>query len=141
MPVGADAVIAVDTSVALPLLLEGHVEHDAVQRWSVDRRLALSGHALAETYSVLTRLPGDMRLMPADAARLLAARFDPPLAIDPSTASRLHSVLAELQISGGATYDGMIALAARAHNCVLATRDARARATYDAVGVTVEIVP
>jgi hypothetical protein len=29
----------------------------------------------ATTYSVLTRLPGDARLGPADAARLLNARF------------------------------------------------------------------
>jgi hypothetical protein len=27
--------------------------------------VALSGHALAETYSVLSRLPGDLRLTPA----------------------------------------------------------------------------
>ena len=33
----------------------------------------------ATTYSVLTRLPGDARLAPADAARLLNARFPSPL--------------------------------------------------------------
>nr|WP_248838596.1 hypothetical protein [Frankia sp. AgKG'84/4] len=40
---------------------------------------ALSGHALAETYSVLTRMPGDARLSGPDAARLLDVRFTAPL--------------------------------------------------------------
>jgi predicted nucleic acid-binding protein len=67
--------VAVDTSVAVPLLVRSHIDHAAVARWWNGQEVALSGHALAETYSVLTRLPGDARLAPADAARLLEARF------------------------------------------------------------------
>jgi predicted nucleic acid-binding protein len=37
-------------------------------------------------------------------------------------------------------YDGLVALAAREHGVALATRDARARGTYDAVGVQVVLV-
>ena len=132
--------IAVDTSVALPLLLERHTEHDTVQRWSTGRELALSGHALAETYSVLTRLPGDMRLTAGDAALLISARFAPALVLDSRTAARLPTVLADLDIAGGAVYDAIVGLAARDNDCILATRDARARGTYEAVGVAVEIV-
>lgn len=132
--------IAVDTSVALPLLLEGHAEHPAVLHWGIGRELALSGHALAETYSVLTRLPGDMRLAPTDAAHLIAVRFARPLVLDAEKAAQLPAVLAQLDIVGGAVYDAMVGLAAREHDCVLATRDARARITYEAVGVRVEIV-
>ena len=66
--------IAVDTSVAVPLVVRSHHDHTAVVRWWNGQEVALSGHALAETYSVLTRLPGDARLAPADAARLLNAR-------------------------------------------------------------------
>ena len=40
----------------------------------------------------------------------------------------------------GATYDGLVALAARKHGAVLATRDARARSTYEAIGVQVELL-
>ena len=140
MPVAAHRVIAVDTSVALPLLLAGHTEHETVQRWSIGRELALSGHALAETYSVLTRLPGDMRLTSGDAALLIAARFAPALTLDTHTAAGLPAVLAELDIVGGAVYDAIVGLAARDNDCILATRDARARGTYEAVGVAVEIV-
>jgi predicted nucleic acid-binding protein len=74
--------LGVDTSVAVPLLVQTHTAHTAVVRWWDGREIALSGHALAETYSVLTRLPGDLRLAPADAARLIAKRFVEPLILE-----------------------------------------------------------
>ena len=132
--------IAIDTSVAVPLLVEDHEAHDAVVRWWTGRELALSGHALAETYSVLTRLPGEARLSPSDAARLIAARFSAPIVLSVETTRDLPHVLANLGVAGGAVYDAMVALAAVQEDVVLATRDARARLTYDAVGVTVEVV-
>jgi len=46
----------------VPLLVQTHRDHDRVVRWWDGRPGALAGHALAETYSVLTRLPGDLRL-------------------------------------------------------------------------------
>jgi hypothetical protein len=66
-----------------------------VVRWWSGQEVALSGHTLTETYSVLTRLPGDERLAPADAARLLTVRFSPLLILSsrnrtlPDTLSRL----------------------------------------------------
>jgi hypothetical protein len=92
----------------------------------------LAGHAAVETYSVLTRLPGDLRLDPADAARLLAERFAPPLLLAQKATRRLTDTFARLGISGGAVYDALVAVAAAEHDADLATRDARARATYEA---------
>src|SRR4051794_11691662 len=132
--------LAVDTSVAIPLLVQTHGSHDAVVAWWDGRDLSLSGHALAETYSVLTRLPGDLRVTPTDAAWLLKERFSPPLLLRAAVARRLPDILSRLGLSGGEAYDAVVALAAREHRCPLATRDARARATYDAVGVEVDIV-
>ena len=132
--------VAVDTSVAVPLLVRSHHDHAAVVRWWSGQEVALSGHALAETYSVLTRLPGDARLAPADAARLLDARFSTPLALSSSRTRKLPDMLSRLGIAGGAVYDALVALAAKEHRAVLATRDARARGTYDAVGVKVIVV-
>ena len=131
---------AVDTSVAIPLLVRSHTHHLDVVRWWNGRELTLSGHALAETYSVLTRLPGDARLSGPDAARLLDARFTAPRVLSGSTAQKVHTTLSRLGIAGGAVYDGLVALAAKEHDLALATRDARARGTYDAVGVKVIIV-
>ena len=132
--------VAIDTSVAVPLLVRSHNDHAAVVRWWSGQEVALSGHALAETYSVLTRLPGDARLAPADAARLLDARFSPPLVLSSSRSRKLPDTLSRLGIAGGAVYDALVALAAKEHRATLATRDARARGTYDAVGVKVIVV-
>ena len=129
--------LALHTSVAFPLLVRTHEQHVAVTRWWNGRPVALSGHALAETYSVLTRLPADLRLAPADAARLLGARFARPLLLSADVSGRLPEVLKELGIAGGAVYDALVALAARDNGADLATRDLRAKATYEAVGVRV----
>jgi toxin FitB len=132
--------VAVDTSVAVPLLVRSHYDHAAVVRWWAGQEIALSGYALAETYSVLTRLPGDARLAPADAARLLSARFSAPLVLSSSHTRQLPDTLARLGVAGGAVYDALVALAAKEHGAALATRDARARGTYEAVGVEVIVV-
>lgn len=114
-----------------------HTAHEAVRRWWGGREISLSGHAWVETYSVLTRLPGDLRLAPPDAARLLLDRFAAPLPLGVETTQRLPEILSDLGIAGGATYDALVALAAVEHDAALATRDGRARATYEAVGVRV----
>jgi hypothetical protein len=45
-----------------------------------------------------------------------------------------------LGIAGGAVYDPLVALAAKSTGAAMAIRDARARGTYDAVGVEVIVV-
>lgn len=89
--------LAVDTSVAIPLLVRTHTAHAAVVAWWAHREAALCGHALAETYSVLTRLPRDLRLAPMDAARLLTERFAAPLLLSSRTTEHLPRVLAHLR--------------------------------------------
>lgn len=71
--------LAFDTSVALPLIVRSHVAHEAVRRHAEGREPVLTVHSPAETYSVLTRLPGDARLSGADAVRLLTANFGAPV--------------------------------------------------------------
>lgn len=126
-----------DTSVAVPLLVDTHEAHRDVVRWWNGREVALSGHALVETYSVLTRLPGDLRLEPMDAARLLRERFAKPLVLGSRESGRAPDTLSRLGIAGGAVYDALVALAAVEHDADLATRDLRAKATYEAVGARV----
>lgn len=133
--------LAIDTSVAVPLLSADHVSHRAVTAWWDGRPVVLAGHAAVETYAVLTRLPGTARLTPDDAARLLAARFGESLQPSQGTLAAVSRVLADLDVVGGASYDAVVALAARDHGAVLATRDVRALPTYAAVGVQVEVVP
>ncbi|MGH3096395.1 MAG: PIN domain-containing protein [Streptosporangiales bacterium] len=132
--------VALDTSVAVPLLVRTHTAHAAVVAWWAGRDVALSGHAVAETYAVLTRLPGDLRLAPADAARLMDERFGAPFTLGSDTAARLPGAIAQLGIAGGAVYDALVALAAAEHGAELATRDARAKDTYERVGARVIVV-
>lgn len=132
--------IGIDTSVAVPLLVQTHAAHAAVVRWWHGRPLALSGQALPETYSVLTRLPGDLRLMPDDAAELLQERFAPALTLSSERFRGIVDVLSTHRIAGGAVYDALVALAAIEHGVELATRDMRARATYEALGARIVLV-
>lgn len=135
------AFTAVDTSVAVPLLVSSHSEHAAVAEWARGRTLGLSGHALAETYAVLTRLPGDARVRPDDAAALIDDNFPASAQLGARASRSAHREFARRGIAGGAVYDALVALAAREHGVVLATRDARARPTYEALGATTEVVP
>lgn len=131
---------AVDTSVAVPLLVSSHTAHPTVSAWARDRSLVLSGHALAETYSVLTRLPGDARVAPRDAVTLIDENFGDAAVLDEALSRVIHRELARRGIAGGAVYDGLVGAAARGYDLTLATRDARARGTYEAVGARVELV-
>lgn len=131
--------LALDTSVAVPLLVGSHANHAEVVEWWNGREVALSGHALAETYSVLTRLPGDLRVEPTDAARLIEERFAAPLTLGRETSSEVPRLLAGLAIAGGAVYDALVGLAASEHDAELATRDARAKPTYELVGARVVV--
>lgn len=131
-----------DTSVAVPYLVASHAHHEEVSS-AMDALVGtgcLSAQSLAETYSVLTRLPGDARVSAADAARLIEANFDPPIAVAKRTINRLPMLLAAAGVSGGATYDALVALAAKEAGLTLLTRDVRATATYFAIGVSFEVI-
>ena len=131
--------LVLDTSVAVPLLVMSHVAHRAVSAAIGDRSAALAGHALHETYAVLTRLPGDARVAPADAVRLLRERFESAALLDSRSVRSAPAVLAAAGVAGGATYDGLVALAARSAGLPLATRDRRAQSTYRLLDVAVEL--
>lgn len=132
--------LLLDTSVAIPLVLASHEAHEAVTDAIGARSVALAGHAAFETYAVLTRLPGDARLTPADSVRLMDARFEKPALLDAASSRKSIAVLADHGITGGATYDGLVALAAARAGLTLASRDLRADATYRRVGVDVELL-
>lgn len=140
MPAAGRPKVAVDTSIAVALLLRDHQAYSVVTSWCRGRRLALCGHAWIETYAVLTRLPGTARITPGDALRLLDSNFSAPLSPRPQTLRAAVEILARAGIAGGATYDAWVALAARDNDAVLASRDARAEATYRRLGVEVQMV-
>ena len=129
-----------DTSVAVPLVHSAHADHDQVMAIMADRPISLAAHSAVETYSVLTRLPGDARLAPSDVVALLDERFGAVVTIDEPTQRGIVARLAAASIAGGAVYDALIAITAHHHDAVLLTRDTRAAATYRAIGATYELV-
>lgn len=131
---------AVDTCVAIPLLVASHTAHATVNDWARGRSLVLGGHALVETYSVLTRLPGEAKVDPRDALKLIDETFGDAAMLNEVMSGQIHRELTNRGVAGGAAYDGLVGAAARDCDLTLATRDARARGTYEAVGVRVELV-
>ena len=92
--------IAVDTSVAVPLLVASHPEHDAVVAWADGRTLRLTGHSLAETFAVLTRLPGDARVAPADAVTLMDSNFADTVVASKEGVAGVHRLFARSGVAG-----------------------------------------
>jgi predicted nucleic acid-binding protein len=126
---------AVDSSVAIAAILADHQAHDAAED-ALSRSDSTIAHVAAETYSVLTRLPPPLRLDAAHAAAIVDARLPSRLV---ALAGESHATalgrLAAAQVSGGATYDGLIALTALEHDLELVSRDRRATRTYRALRV------
>ena len=106
--------VALDTSVIVAALWMGHRHHHHARRWVLpgedpDLSRALGAHALAETWSVLTRLPVQPRIAPGAAEAMVA-----PLA----SVVEVCAVSAELQqhafqrcarhgLTGGAVHDAL----------------------------------
>ena len=90
---------------------------------------------------MLTRLPSGLAVPPAAAASVIGRRFDaPPLRLDDDERSGLLGRLAGAGVLGGASYDGLVALEAAAHDRTLLTLDERAQATYQRVGVAFRVI-
>jgi toxin FitB len=102
---------------------------------------ALPAHVALEAYSVLTRLPGGLAVPPAVAAAVLAERFGGKL-LELATSKRARALrtFAESGVSGGAAYDGLVALEAAAHDRTLLTLDRRALGTYQRLGIPFRLI-
>ena len=93
-----------------------------------------------EAYAVLTRLPAPHRAEPRLVREFLVTTFGGPgIGLsEQEDGAALVATLADLGIRGGATYDAVIALVCRRVGATLVTLDARARSTYQLIGVATE---
>jgi len=131
---------ALDSSVVVPALASWHEAHEQARLAAAGA--AVPAHALIESYAVLTRLPGPHRFSAVVAAQLLGAWFPADRILHPGhdAAATLASRLAAAGISGGAAYDALVGLTAAEHGLELATRDRRAEATYQRLGIRYTLV-
>ena len=129
-----DPVFMLDTSCMVAVVSAWHDHHlaaSAEMEARLDRgeRLTVAAPTLIETYAVLTRMPPPHRLSPADAWNLVEANFirqGTIVALSSAACSRLLRRLAKQQISGGRTYDAVIAeCASRAQASTLLTLNSR----------------
>jgi predicted nucleic acid-binding protein len=110
-----------DSSCLIAAVCAWHEHHAAAveameSRRSAGQPLVLPGHALAEAYAVLTRLPSPHRLAPADAGALIHGNFASGtrlLSLPGSAYAALVRRLAREGIGGGRIYDALIAESAR----------------------------
>lgn len=131
---------ACDTSVAVAALDPSHAAHGPCRHALVTRRPALAGHAMFETYAVLTRLPVPLRLTGAQAEAVLRGAFPDDCWLAGHEAKALLSRMPDGRVVGGSVYDALAGEAARVNDCVLLTRDRRAERTYRALGVRFDVV-
>ena len=132
--------IAVDTSVVVAGFATWHEGH-APAAAALARGPRVPSHVLVEAYSVLTRLPPPHRAPPDVVAAFLSQQFrQAPLTLPPRSWQRLLDHAAELGVAGGAVYDALVGAAARRAGATLLTRDRRATAVYDRMGVAYELV-
>ena len=105
-----------DTTCLVAAVSSWH-EHHARTLAEIDRRtnrgdeLVLAAHSLAETYSVLTRLPAPRRLRAADALATIEAnwRTAPVVHLNGEETWTAIREAARLGASGGRMYDALIA--------------------------------
>jgi predicted nucleic acid-binding protein len=132
--------IAWDTSVVIASFGAWHEHHDAA-RATLRERPHLAAHTALECYSVLTRLPEPFRAPPATVVEFLRRTFTTPrLTLPEEEQAAVPQRLSDQGISGGAVYDGLIALTARAAEAQLVTLDRRALNTYARAGATARLL-
>ncbi len=134
-----DSSTTCDTSVLIAAFdpnSPGHLEcNRALERVSV-----LPAHAMLEAYSVLTRLPGELRYPPAAVAQVFQVLDRKIVQLPGELYLSLVTSFAEGNRPGGAIYDGQIAATAKHFGLRLLSRDRRAARTYELVGADYELI-
>ncbi len=113
--------ILFDTSVLVAALEASHARHEGSFQWLERAKgkefdFLVAAHTLAECFSVLSSLPVRPRLSPQQALQLLEANVLGHARVVTLSAADYTSLLrglADLGISGGSVYDGLLAQAAR----------------------------
>lgn len=132
--------ICCDTSVVVAGLHAWHPDH-AAARPRLREVDWLPAHVLAESVSVLTRLPHGRAVPVADAIRYVRAVTDGRARhLPPERYLVTFSAIGAAGLGGGAVYDAIVGATAREHNALLLTLDRKAQRTYAAVGAQYEVL-
>ena len=131
---------AADTSLVIAAFASWHERHDGARR-ALDGGLRLVEHCALETYSVLTRLPAPHRAAGTVVREFLDARFPQPyLRLSASDYKAFILALPDHNITGGTTYDALVAATAASCRAELVTCDQRALPIYERYGVRTQLL-
>lgn len=109
-----------DTSVLIAAMLPDHTSHDTAAAWLSRAKQGVllsfvSGHSLAEIYAVLTRLPRTPRIHPSEAQQLIRENVLTHATVVTLSGENYLAIidgLVQYNLTGGITYDAIIAKAA-----------------------------
>ncbi len=124
-----------DTSVIVAAALRSGAGHRESRDAIRTSEAGAAGHAWVESFSVLTRLPPDVRLSAADAARVLGSVVGTTRYLSSREQLGFTTWVRQSGVVGGAVYDALVGWAARCAELPLLTRDARALPTYRSLGI------
>ena len=127
--------IAADSSVLVPAILASHEFHEPCYE-SAGLVDASIGHTLLETYAVLTRLPQPHTVVPVQAS-VAVRSYSFRVLLPPEDLADTIDRFVIARVSGGASYDALIAATAVHHDTTLLTRDERAAEIYERIGADV----
>lgn len=131
-----------DTSVLIAGFDSSHSFHEPAQEAlaEVQREGRLIAHTIAETFAVLTAA-GPYDIPAARVSEYLESFLgEVPIGLHPQSYPAAMAELSKHGITGGALYDGLIALAAREARATLVSLDRRAGATYRRLGVEPDLL-
>jgi len=107
--------IGVDSSLIVAAVHANHPRHALAAGWLIrnigKHRLVVAHHSILETYAVLTRLPGDLRVTPSETRDLLAATVRANMVVAGLPEQAIWSVIDSFVLSsviGGRSYDAFI---------------------------------
>lgn len=124
-----------DTSVIVAAALRSGAGHRESREAIRTSGAAAAGHDWVESFSVLTRLPPDVRFSASDAARVLGSVLATTRYLAAREQVGFTTWVRQSGVVGGAVYDALVGWVARCAGLPLLTRDARALPTYRSLGI------
>ena len=128
--------IAADSSLLVPAIVASHEFHEACYESAGLVDVAIS-HALVETYAVLTRLPQPYTVPAGQASTAVRSYSSHVLVLPGEELADTIDRFVLARVTGGASYDALIAITAVHYGAKLLTRDERATEIYERLGAEV----
>jgi predicted nucleic acid-binding protein len=133
--------VFVDTSIVVGAVIANLPDTKLQARKVIAQAPTAISHVLAESFSVLTRMPGGSRLASADAWAYLDRVFpQEPFSLPGAEYRDCLSAMAAANVAGGRIYDGLIAASVKAARGRLVTLDQRALPTYQLFDIEIELL-